>query len=340
MASTIDSTLGGDLTTAGQTVRKAQLKEQFDAAVTDIEAIQGGTGLNDGAVTYAKIQNVVSNNVLLGNDNGAGSDVQELTAAEVRTILNVEDGADATDATNVNAAGATMNTDTDVSGNSWVVDEDDMASDLNTKVPTQQSVKAYVDAITRPTVQVFTSSGTWTRPSGCKTVIIEVQGAGGGGGGGDQGVAPGGGGGGGGYARKVLDVTGIASSTITVGAKGTKGALGGGDGTDGGDSSWADGTNTITGAGGNKGTGAGNGGSGGGGTNGDMNVTGGNGGYGNVEYGPGGGSFMGSPGFRLSTTYGDGLGYGSGGAGGFADGSNEYAGGDGFGGVVIVTEFY
>jgi len=36
--------------------------------------------------------------------------------------------------------------DTDVSGNSWVVDEDDMASDLATKVPTQQSVKAYVDA--------------------------------------------------------------------------------------------------------------------------------------------------------------------------------------------------
>ena len=34
---------------------------------------------------------------------------------------------------------------TDVSGNGWVVDEDNMASDLATKVPTQQSVKAYVD---------------------------------------------------------------------------------------------------------------------------------------------------------------------------------------------------
>ena len=39
----------------------------------------------------------------------------------------------------------TMNADTDVSGNSWVVDEDDMASDSDEKVPTQQSVKAYVD---------------------------------------------------------------------------------------------------------------------------------------------------------------------------------------------------
>jgi hypothetical protein len=43
-------------------------------------------------------------------------------------------------------SGATLNADTDVSGNSWVVDEDNMASDLDTKVPTQQSVKAYVDS--------------------------------------------------------------------------------------------------------------------------------------------------------------------------------------------------
>lgn len=36
-------------------------------------------------------------------------------------------------------------TDTDVSGNSWVLDEDDFASDSATKVPTQQSAKAYAD---------------------------------------------------------------------------------------------------------------------------------------------------------------------------------------------------
>lgn len=46
---------------------------------------------------------------------------------------------------------ATFNTDTDISANSWVVDEDNMSSDTNTKVPTQQSVKAYVDnAISTP----------------------------------------------------------------------------------------------------------------------------------------------------------------------------------------------
>jgi len=53
----------------------------------------GAASIADGSITYAKIQDIASNNVLLGNDNGAGQDVQELTAAEVRTILGVEDGA-------------------------------------------------------------------------------------------------------------------------------------------------------------------------------------------------------------------------------------------------------
>lgn len=42
-------------------------------------------------------------------------------------------------------AGIVATTDTDVSANSWVVDEDTMVSDTAAKVPTQQSVKAYVD---------------------------------------------------------------------------------------------------------------------------------------------------------------------------------------------------
>ena len=68
------------------------------------------------------------------------------TTIEKNKLAGIEANADVTDATNVNSAGATMNTDTDVSGNSWVLDEDDFISDSDTKVPTQQSVKAYIDA--------------------------------------------------------------------------------------------------------------------------------------------------------------------------------------------------
>ena len=53
----------------------------------------GAASIADGSITYAKIQDVAANNVFLGNDNGVNQDVQELTAAEARSILNVSDGA-------------------------------------------------------------------------------------------------------------------------------------------------------------------------------------------------------------------------------------------------------
>ena len=62
-------------------------------------------------------------------------------------LAGIEAGADVTDATNVDAAGAVMNSDTSTAAMSFVIDEDNMASDSATKVPTQQSVKAYVDAV-------------------------------------------------------------------------------------------------------------------------------------------------------------------------------------------------
>jgi hypothetical protein len=70
-----------------------------DAATKDyVDDVIGNVAvgaLPDDSVTYAKIQEVAANNVLLGNDNGTNQNVQELTAAEVRTVLNVADGATA-----------------------------------------------------------------------------------------------------------------------------------------------------------------------------------------------------------------------------------------------------
>ena len=72
------------------------------------------------------------------------SDTNAFTDAEKSKLTAIEASADVTDATNVDAAGAVMNTDTTTAAMSFVIDEDNMASDSDTKVPTQQSVKAYV----------------------------------------------------------------------------------------------------------------------------------------------------------------------------------------------------
>jgi len=74
--------------------------------------------------------------------------------------------------------------------------------------------------------QVFTASGTWTKPSGAKYVQMEVVG-GGGGGAGAQATATGecaggGGGGAGGYASRLMAASALsATETVTVGAGGT-----------------------------------------------------------------------------------------------------------------------
>ena len=80
------------------------------------------------------------------DDITEGSTNKWFSLADETKLDGIETGADVTDTDNVNAAGATMNADTDVSANGWVLDEDNMASDDPTKVPTQQSVKAYVDS--------------------------------------------------------------------------------------------------------------------------------------------------------------------------------------------------
>lgn len=58
----------------------------------------------DDQVTYAKVQNVSATNRILGRDSDGAGVIEEITPANIRTMINVEDGADATDAANVKTA--------------------------------------------------------------------------------------------------------------------------------------------------------------------------------------------------------------------------------------------
>lgn len=152
-------------------------------------------------------------------------------------------------------------------------------------------------------IQVFTSTGTWTKPSNVLNVYVKVIG-GGGAGWGNTSTTSGGGGGGGGYAEGIIAVTG--NVTVTIGST----------------NSFA-GTTTIQAT---KGTDASNstGAAGGTGSNGTINLTGQQGGTGISGLGGfGGSSFMGANTPQATGLVGrNGSPYGGGGSGtGSASGS-------------------
>ena len=227
-----------------------------------------------------------------------------------------------------------------------LLDEDDMASDSATAVPTQQSVKAYVDAEVGaiPTassglseVVEYTSSGTFTKASytDARQFIVTAIGPGGDGADGfSSGVGGGGGGGGGGgVAVKRLAPADLAASiSITIDA--TKAEFAHTTpvfGNKGGDGSSKNGGSGGTASGGDQnytGQAGGNGGGGGG--------KGGTGGSTRFAYGIGG---QGGPDSGSLSEMGgaNGYAYGGGGGGGGHDGGN---GGAGSGGAVIIQVIY
>ena len=209
--------------------------------------------------------------------------------------------------------------------------------------------------ITQIVVQTFTASGTYTPTAGMAYCISECVGGGAGGGGtaDSSGNSHGGGGGAGGYSRKISTAADIgASQTVTIGAGGSGGATGANSGSGGGDTSV--GAICIA-KGGSGGAGAAansqaQGGLGGVLGTGDFTAVGGVGGVGSggtittaiMQSGGGGRSFYG--GGTLETQYTvaatDAVAYGDGGSGAESRVSNGAdSGGDGFAGVVFITEF-
>jgi len=197
-------------------------------------------------------------------------------------------------------------------------------------------------------IQVFTSSGTYTKPAGINKIKVYVTGGGGGGGGCPNAEInrKGGGGGGGGTAIEILDASSITTETVTIGAGGSGS---GGDGGGGGTSSFG---SFCTGEGGSGGDAAGSltapgQGSGGSGIGGTYNLRGQAGegadnsdSPGNIQGGSGGSSFFGGGGTGV---VGNSAQAGSNGGGGGGTSSNQpptiRGGGSGGDGIVVVEEY-
>jgi len=126
--------------------------------------------------------------------------------------------------------------------------------------------------------QILTSGTSYTTPSNCTAIYVELWGAGGSGGRGNSGS---GGGGSGAYCAKYATVTGSTAYTIAIGSGGAAPTSNSQNGNTGGSTTITIGATTYTagGGGGGNGNAADTGGSGGTATNGDINISGQQGGF-------------------------------------------------------------
>lgn len=304
----------------------------------------GGKTLKNSGVTVDDSGNITANN-LSGTNTGDESAASATASGivELATSAEVTTGTDTVRAVTPEGlhAGLAGLTDTTITASDAIIFSD--ATDSGKlKEDTVQGILDLAAGGGLQSVQVFTSSGTWTKPAGITSVKVTVVGGGGGGGSTATSQRKGSGGGGGGAAIEFIDVTGTASETVTVGAAGTGGAAGGNNGVTGGTSSFGSFCSATGGVGGIAST-SGNGeigGVGGSGSGGDINLTGGggNGAMSAISSTFGGSSYLGGGGGSADTDNGVGQAGGDYGGGGSASIGSNVAGA-GAAGIVIVEEY-